>query len=272
MFVIVCSPEGLTFNIQYCCVYGFVIIIFLIIMIPTTIAMTPGGPIFRPRWRANFEHPAVHAAGTVWPTYWSLRPRFPWRLWPLDSQQLVSQRCSKTYDWFHVGNLQQVGLIWLHNAWPGFGEVLLGQLFPWRPLLAFHCGALLRRTMSQGLRLCSTEGGFLGGRSSVAFFIDWINLGHPLGTNQRLDSHRVDFPGPSQVLMESFFDQLAVSAAASSAVLVTVGLLIWFSNVFQHALGGCWLWAESKAVECSRDQNELQMFTFFCKPTLRSEN
>lgn len=43
------------------------------------------------------------------------------------------------------------------------------------------------------------------------------------------------------VLMESFFDQLAVSAAASSAVLVTVGLLIWFSNVFQHALGGCWL-------------------------------
>ena len=36
--------------------------------------------------------------------------------------------------------------------------------------------------------------------------------------------------------MEGFFDQLAVSAAASSAVLVAVGLLIWFSDVFQHVM------------------------------------
>ena len=40
--------------------------------------------------------------------------------------------------------------------------MLLGQLFGWRSLLAFHCGALLWKTMSQGLRLCSTEGFFLG--------------------------------------------------------------------------------------------------------------
>lgn len=64
--------------------------------------------------------------------------------------------------------------------------------------------------------------------------------GAPLGNKPEVGFSSCRLSRP-QVLTESFFDQLAVSAAASSAVLVTVGLLIWFSNVFQHALDGCWL-------------------------------
>ena len=212
-----------------------------------------GVPFSRPRWRANFGHPAVQGAGTVWPTYWSLRPRFPWRSWPLDSQQLVSG-VRKNHGWLHVGNLQKVGLIWFHTAWPGFGEVLLSQLLG-GPYLLF---TVRRCCGEECLRVCAYVQlkVVFKGRSSIAFFTDWINLGQSLGTAPISGPHGGFFwPTSCQ--------RRGIECRFGGA---------WTADLVFQCVPTCDAWAaagcELRAKRCPRDQHELQMFGSCFEPTL----